>query len=551
LAFVYSSDVGFCLDTITAQPSTIPEAGQGAFANRKFPTGSIVSVSPMVTISNGPAAMEVPLTKSSNTPPRPDDNVGDDEDRYVPDTRDSNATQQLLTNYCFGHAKSDLMLCPTTQAALMNHADASSSSVASSSKGKVPNVAVRWSSINTDEDPHYDFTLEPLESIIHINHTDLSSFKTRVIMEYVAIRPIEPGEELLLDYTREWNDALTSHLEHGHSSSANADPDRLSAQQVNEMGRAIAPSVDVRSQHLAYLCEIYPNVKVLSGSTAGWEDLSSNSAIDRKTWPTVFRQWYKHNDAASIYPCNVVKVDEARNMYDVEMLLKPLLLGEVGRKFRDVPGHRIQYTDPLYHSDMHLEWAFRQHIPVPDSIFPLRWRRDYKSAQNMKLGSFANEDYSKAQEESYEQSLRKVKCGLYLAKSNIPNAGFGLYTAVDIPAGGIMVATSQMAIPTFEAGTGQPWPGKDYIWGGSPFGTSATEASSAPSFLSVLFGALANAHTGIHNVNHDFGKWSPVLDATQDYGAGAFSDYIEDGHRSRYAIGAGEELFASYGKSFQ
>lgn len=566
-----TTNIGYCLDTITSKASTmIPEAGHGAFATRDMPKGSIISVSPMVTITNGKTAMEVPFTTSANTPPKPkdvlfanhDDDDNDEQDFYFPDIR-ANATQQLLTNYCFGHEHSDLLFCPTTHAALINHASTAATGTNSVNTNSItPNVAIRWSSAtpttSTEEDaPDHHFKLESLESITNISQTDLASYKTRVVMEYVAIRPIQAGEELFLDYTKSWEDALADHLEHGTSSSINtinADNDsRLSANKVNAMGRAIAPSTEVRHEHLAYFCMVYPHVKIVPSRPAGWEDFAANWATDREQWPATYVAWYKYNDAVSLYPCNVVRVDPSTNLHEVEMLVKPISLAQVGRKFRNVPGDRIQFTNSLYHTDMHLEWAFRHFIPIPDSIFPRRWRRDYKTAQDFKLGTYADVSvHNNAEQEGYERSLRKAKCGVYIAKSNIPNAGLGVYTAVDIPAGDVMVATSLSLIPAFSSPEDkEPWVGQDYVWNG--FNASVYEGwPKLPSitFLAGVMGAMANCHSGINNLEIDVGEWSPALDGVQDYGAGAFSDYVNSGFRSKYPIAAGEELFVSYGETW-
>jgi hypothetical protein len=68
--------------------------------------------------------------------------------------------------------------------------------------------------------------------------------------------------------------------------------------------------------------------------------------------------------------------------------------------------------------------------------------------------------------------------------------------------------------------------------------------------LAVLFGALANAHTGITNVFQDQGNDEPVLlDRCLGPGvAGAFSDYADYNCSILYPVAAGEALFVSYGE---
>jgi hypothetical protein len=94
------------------------------------------------------------------------------------------------------------------------------------------------------------------------------------------------------------------------------------------------------------------------------------------------------------------------------------------------------------------------------------------------------------------------------------------------------------------------WPGKDYVWGGGSFTRGFESGRIDLSFLAGLFGALANGHTGITNMNQDSGKVHYMLDRDSDPGAGAFSPYAQYSFRSMYPISAGEELFVSYGEGW-
>ena len=43
---------------------------------------------------------------------------------------------------------------------------------------------------------------------------------------------------------------------------------------------------------------------------------------------------------------------------------------------------------------------------------------------------------------AHELTVREAKCGVYFAPSNIPNAGFGTYTAVPLAGKGLVVVSS-------------------------------------------------------------------------------------------------------------
>jgi hypothetical protein len=381
------------------------------------------------------------------------------------------------------------------------------------------------------------------------------ALQARLAMEYFVLRDIEEGEELLLDYSRPWEDALEEHCQQGQSSASTATSttDRISASIWNHEQRPILPSIEILPMGLAYFCQASPNVKMDDEATlVEWEDFYTNSAVDQHQWPPEFLKRYQHNVFASLYPCIVLGEAQDEGYFNVEILVKPLSLYQVGRRFANIPRERIQFVDSLYRSDMHLEWAFRHYVPMPDSIFPMRWRREYKTANAYQLGRYLDENLSRVHEDSYERSLREASCGLYIAPSNIPGAGFGVYTGVDVPAAGIAISSLLPVIPSLADADRHQWMGKDYVWSSRLFYASYLEGwpHLETAFISFLFGALANAHAGINNIAHDTGEWEPLLDAATEHGAGAFTDYVKTAFRSVYPIKAGEELFVSYGEDW-
>lgn len=566
ICFVLLFLTGQCIDTIKQGTSTLADAGRGAFATRDFSKGSIVTVAPLVTINDKKLAMQT-NNRTSALPWEV-------------------SPQQLLLNYCFGHAKAELLLCPASHAAMINH------------DPKEPNLEIRWARTGQRE---HDYTSGLKQELLEMDSNDMQSYNSKIMLEYVAIGDIRAGEELFLNYGQEWEDALQNHLAHGVSKAA--DVELVSAKQLNQENATLEVSTSEAMKNHSYLCSIYPNVKI-GEVNANWEEFSSNRAVDKASWPTDLKALYQHNDFAGLYPCRVVEADNIQKLYSIEMFIKPLSRNFVGRRYHNVPRNRIRFSDNLYRSDQHLSWAFRHYIPIPDSIFPLRWRDDYKPASYWSLGKDARVQGTQNIAEGYELAARNAKCGVYIAPSNIPNAGkcslfqsycwiayeghsvrgtlflffipclcasccthkffnppffipgFGTYTAIDIPAGALVVASSMPVIPEMTGPKSNKapvrrWPGRDYVWGGHQFGAS-NEAHPiwSTSMLAVMFGSLANAHTGITNLYQDSGKYEPVLDRREDPGAGASSDYIGYSFRSAYPVPAGEELFVSYGEQW-
>lgn len=147
--------------------------------------------------------------------------------------------------------------------------------------------------------------------------------------------------------------------------------------------------------------------------------------------------------------------------------------------------------------------------------------------------------------------MREGAFGQYCRSADtvVISLGFGTYTAVDIPAAKLRIVSSMPAIPAIKTGN-EHWPGSDYVWSGHGFDADHSSPYFETAILAVMFGSLANAHTGITNLMQNSGVYHPVLDRREDPGAGASSDHIEYYFYSQYPVKAGEELFVSYGEQW-
>ena len=108
---------GMCLENILPFPSTLQHAGQGAFTQYRIRKGEIVMPAPLLQIMDREALA-----------------LWDEE-------TDERVNDQLLLNYCFGHSESTLLLCPDTQAVLINHCSKRTKECGR----KGPNAGIRWS----------------------------------------------------------------------------------------------------------------------------------------------------------------------------------------------------------------------------------------------------------------------------------------------------------------------------------------------------------------------------------------------------------------------
>lgn len=152
-----------CIDGLRPGMSTIPGAGRGAFAKRSYQTGDIVTHSPVIHMDH----METII---------PEQYFDEDQGDIIFSNKKKGT--QLMLNYCFGDKDSNILLLPTGPVVnLINH------------NSQAPNVAIRWSSS----------ALQPIDLFQSTASQALHTRKT-LLIEYVALKEIEQGEEIFLDY---------------------------------------------------------------------------------------------------------------------------------------------------------------------------------------------------------------------------------------------------------------------------------------------------------------------------------------------------------------
>jgi hypothetical protein len=172
---------GSCVDRLTVGPSTIPDAGRGAFASRFLAQGITIAPAPLLALKREDlimyAANEEPNQKIRNT------------------LDFSNIVgTELLMNYCYGHADSELLLVPYAPAVnFINHAPSSDQ----------VNAIIRWPEAATAQRLLQRTPTEWLSQ----HPLDVMDQSGQLMMEFVATRDIAPGDEILIDYGSAWQAA--------------------------------------------------------------------------------------------------------------------------------------------------------------------------------------------------------------------------------------------------------------------------------------------------------------------------------------------------------
>jgi len=190
---------GKCQDHIRPDISKIPHAGRGAFATRNLPKGTIVGYAPLVHVAfRGEELFQVTYNgesehgmERSEHRYEEDIDVGVEEEEMYSENRFTK--QDLVVNYSFGHSNSTLHLTP--YGAMVNYINHKSAN-----DGDGPNVRVQWPTKELVAHKP-DWISKDIEFLRDsINKIGLS-------FDYVALRDIQEGEEVTMDYGDEWDKA--------------------------------------------------------------------------------------------------------------------------------------------------------------------------------------------------------------------------------------------------------------------------------------------------------------------------------------------------------
>jgi len=354
---------GRCLDALVSRKSRIPHAGRGAFIRWGVGKGKIIAPVPVIPASK--EALKVYRSKQSSKGAGSEILEG----------------YQLLMNYVYGHVNSSTVLVPYGPiVSLINHGP--SSTVASRMMNVTANVRLQWPQSNT---------LMPDTARAWLRRKNTHELYTQtqsagLLLELVATRDIDAGEELFLDYGEHWQRAWLSHVE---SWSPPPNSDKYAPSYVHDDAILQARTEKELQQHPypdhIFTSCFYPvhNATELlqQEQPKGTNQQESPDSVTTIKWRSS-RSMFEYKN---LRPCRVLErhpVAKMKNqyMYSVQILnryglrphqrlpsTKPFIVTHVPRK-------AIRMSDKIYTTDQHLPGAFRHPIGLPDGVFPLEWQ---------------------------------------------------------------------------------------------------------------------------------------------------------------------------------
>ena len=345
---------GMCLEHMVPRKSLLPQAGQGGFAQHRIHKGEMIVPAPLLQIIDRDALQ-----------------LYDDDWNRI--------GTQLLINYCFAHPESSLLLCPDTNAVLINHC---------SLRTKVcgpngPNAEYRWSS-------GWDKTSDAWRQK---SLDEIAAEPGRgLAFEIVALRDIELGEEVYMDYGPDWEEAWAQHV-----ANWKAPPpidQYITAKEANEkegpiLDILVAGDLRKKAEH-PYLftgCQYYETDqdkhKVYKNKDPDWDKLTDDELLERfaddgSEYRYGRKGYTKHSDA-SHWPCSVLR-EEENGSYTVRVHQNPWEdslpwdENDLPRILTNYPRESIHYFVQPLASDQHLPNAFRFPIGIRDDMFPDHWK---------------------------------------------------------------------------------------------------------------------------------------------------------------------------------
>lgn len=333
---------GYCLDTVRMGQSTIPYAGRGAFAKRRFHRGDIITVTPMIHIADKALLTMYNVETFQNA------DTGQNYKDYV--REEGPIGQQLLLNYCFGHPESSLLFVPLgSHVALINHQ-------------KTPNAYITWSRQRdnglSNQHKYQDYTADEMANVD----------KIVTVMKLVALRDIDPDEEITIDYGEQWETAWDEYMKRWERSAATQPhPWKAEDLQVQYKNKPLETRETITNNPYP------PDI----GTACFLSTIDLPDGIPNRDGPIEITAWDDDEDLYRSSRLFVVEILDRVATGDLFFYNYTVLAKASARKYHkvlNVPHAACTFISRPYTSDIHTPGAFRHPIAIPDIDFPQAWR---------------------------------------------------------------------------------------------------------------------------------------------------------------------------------
>jgi len=315
---------GICLDNIREEKSDVLQAGRGAFATRLIQQDQVIAPLPLIHVTKERLKMY--------------DEKEDGSFEY--------ATDQLLLNYCYGHTNSSLCFFPYSPVTnFVNH----------HFNPERRNAKIQWSTSKYHKSHWMNKTVDEV----------MSEPYAGLMLEFVATRDIQEGEEIFINYGPEWEAAWQNHLENWNPPNEEYATPLYHLNHVSKIRTVEEQKVNPYPKQVMTVCFVHSKA-VDQDFPVSWNRFRIGSVqhgVDENS--------ISIDDSSE---CIVMKrdtTDSGKDLY--EAVVRADDYDESGNEVlvKDIPRHAIELVYRNYQSDQHLKTAFRHPIMLPDKIFPL------------------------------------------------------------------------------------------------------------------------------------------------------------------------------------
>jgi hypothetical protein len=317
---------GACLDLIAPGLSSIDQAGRGAFATRAVSQGQIITTAPL---------LHVPFRADLFTMYEKLWYFEEDDWEWERDHASKPVGEQVIVNYCFGHVESTLLLCPySSGVGYINHSS------------EAPNVKIQWTMDGRigHQDKYLGFEIKDFVDNVNVG----------LAIDFVALRTIQKGEELLMDYGDAWENAWNDHVA---SWTPVNDADRY--EHAGTWNEAFKES-PIRTEDEQELDPYPSHIRI-----------HCHASVLGDNWRIVVEHLgdhlWKPGETGIFCSVHQRRIQNGRLVYDVEL--------DNGFSFRrNVPRIALVFADENYSTDLHLPNLFRFPMQLRDEMVPDQWR---------------------------------------------------------------------------------------------------------------------------------------------------------------------------------
>ena len=299
--------------------------------------------------------------------------------------------RNLLLNYCYGHPNSDLLLLPFGPLVnFINHGG-----------GEKANAKIRWHQVKKES-----HTNENLERRKEHHHPEMFDWPGDLVaithgkglmIDIVPTRDILEGDEILIDYGQEWDDAFTvhktmwnskansKHRKHGY---INADDyvKRHNSDKIHTLTERQQGAHYEYPENMEIFCYYAIHLQQQEQQKLG-NELDHGGEEDSNT---NYYSWNDDGTHSCLRPCKVlsrykndqyhtIKLQKRHNMRVVDSceIDSDIIIS-------DVPKQAIRIVNKPYTTDVLLKVAFRHEIGVPADFYPEPWMK--KKLRKSKAG---------------------------------------------------------------------------------------------------------------------------------------------------------------------